>query len=64
MNTGIYDESVVYALGHGYFDGFGLRRRIEPLLEAKNSYGKSKELYYVNIYSVLDWFDKRKKQTK
>ena len=64
VNTGIYDENVVYALGHGYFDGFGLRRRIEPLLEAKNSYGKSKELYYVNIYSVLNWLDKRKRQTK
>ena len=64
VNTGGYDEKVVYALGHGYFDGFGLRRRIEPLLEAKNSWGKTRELYYVNIYAVLNWFDKQKGKKK
>ena len=63
VNTGIYDEKVMYALGHGYFDGFGLRRRIDPLLEAKNSYGKTNELYYVNIYSVFDRFDRQRGKT-
>lgn len=59
LNQGIYDIKTFYALAHGYFEGHQLRSRIQPLLELKNKSSNSKELFYVNIYSVLNWMDKK-----
>lgn len=64
VNARIYDEKIVYALGHGYFDGSGLRKRMEPLLDEKNSHGNTSELYYVNIYAVMKWFDRKNGKNK
>ena len=55
----IYDEDIFYAMAHGYFDGYQLKKRIEPLLEAKNKSNNTQQLYYVNILAVLDWMKKR-----
>jgi hypothetical protein len=46
-------------MAHGYFDGYQLKKRIEPLLEAKNKSNNTQQLYYVNILAVLDWMKKR-----
>lgn len=43
-------------------DGHQLRRRIGPLLDFKNTSNWNKELYYVNLYSVLDWMEKKAKK--
>ena len=59
VNNKIYDDKVFYSLAHGYFDGHQLRKRIEPLLNAKNTSNFSKELFYVNLYSIWDWMDKK-----
>jgi len=59
VNNKIYDDKVFYSLAHGYFDGHQLRKRIEPLLNAKNTSNFSKELFYVNLYSVWEWMDKK-----
>lgn len=31
VNEKIYDEDIFYAMAHGYFDGYQLKKRIEPL---------------------------------
>jgi hypothetical protein len=59
INNKIYDDKVFYSLAHGYFDGHQLRKRIEHLLNAKNTSNFSKELFYVNLYSVWDWMEKK-----
>ena len=59
VNERIYDEDIFYAMAHGYFDGYQLKKRIEPLLEAKNKSNNTQQLYYVNILAVLDWMKKR-----
>ena len=59
VNNKIYDDKVFYSLAHGYFDGHQLRKRIAPLLEAKNTSNFSKELFYVNLYSIWNWMDKK-----
>jgi len=59
VNNKIYDDKVFYSLAHGYFDGHQLRKRIDPLLDAKNTSNFSKELFYVNLYSVWDWMEKK-----
>lgn len=61
VNNKIYDDKVFYSLAHGYFDGHQLRKRIEHLLNAKNTSNFSKELFYVNLYSVWDWMEKKAK---
>ena len=57
INADIYDRKTFYALAHGYFDGYQLRKRIEPLIESKNQSKNSKELYYNDTLSVLQWMD-------
>ena len=59
VNERIYDNNTFYALAHGYFDGYLLRNRIEPLIEAKNQ-GDGTEVFYNDIISILDWMDKKK----
>lgn len=59
INNKIYDDKVFYSLAHGYFDGHQLRKRIGPLLDFKNTSNWNQELYYVNLYSVLDWMEKK-----
>lgn len=59
INNKIYDDKVFYSLAHGYFDGHQLRKRIAPLLDVKNTSNFSKELFYVNLYSVWDWMEKK-----
>ena len=55
INQGIYDKNTFFALSHGYFDGHQLRKRIEPMIESKNS----KEQFYNDTMSVLAWMDKK-----
>lgn len=62
LNENIYDKKTFYSLAHGYFDGNQLRKRIEPLLEAKNQKNNSKELFYNDTISILSWMEKHKKQ--
>ena len=59
LNEKIYDRNTFYALAHGYFDGYQLRRRIEPIIESKNSGKNTPELFYNDTLSVLAWMDKR-----
>ena len=59
INEGIYDDNTFYALAHGYFDGYQLRKRIEPIIESKNQSKNSKELFYNDTLSVLQWMDKK-----
>lgn len=58
VNEKIYDKEVFYKMAHGYFDGFILRNRIKPILESKSSV-KGADIYYINIYSLLAWMDKK-----
>lgn len=61
----VYDFDVFYTLAHGYFDGFLLKSRLEPILEKKNSGGGSNELFYPYIHFVWqDMKDRRKKEKK
>lgn len=60
LNEDIYDKQTFYALAHGYFDGNQLRKRIEPLIEAKNQSNKSKELFYNDTLSILQWMEQYK----
>lgn len=62
INEKIYDEDTFYALAHGYFDGNQLKNRIEPLLEAKNKSNTTNELFYKNIYTVLQKMDNKSKE--
>lgn len=62
INEKIYDADIFYAMAHGYFDGFLLKNRIEPLLESKNSGKTGNEIYYSNIYKVMQWMDKKSKK--
>lgn len=57
LNEKVYDKNVFYKLAHGYFDGYILYRRIEPILMSK----KNAEQYYSNTYSVLEWMKKKSK---
>ena len=59
INQGIYDKNTFFALSHGYFDGHQLRKRIEPMIESKNSSKNSKEQFYNDTMSVLTWMDKK-----
>lgn len=59
LNQGIYDKNTFYALSHGYFDGHQIRKRIEPMIESKNSSKNSKEQFYNDTMSVLTWMDKK-----
>lgn len=43
----IYDRKTVYALAHGYLDGAQIKRRIEPIIEQKQS--GAAEDYYSHI---------------
>ena len=54
VNQKIYDRKTVYELAHGYFDG-GVRHRIEPIIERKNSLGID---FYENIHKLYDWMEK------
>jgi hypothetical protein len=58
VNSRVYDDEMFYSLAHGYFDGYLLRKRIEPILESKNS-NTGNEIYYINTYSLLQWMDKK-----
>ena len=60
LNEDIYDKQTFYALAHGYFDGNQLRKRIEPLIEAENQSNKSKELFYNDTLSILQWMEQYK----
>lgn len=60
INEKIYDEDVFYAMAHGYFDSHQLKNRIEPLLDSKNKSNNTQQLFYTNIFSVLDWMRKKK----
>ena len=60
INEKIYDKDVFYAMAHGYFDSHQLKKRIEPLLESKNKSNNTQQLFYTNIFSVLDWMRKKK----
>lgn len=60
INEKIYDKDVFYAMAHGYFDSHQLKKRIEPLLDSKNKSNNTQQLFYTNIFSVLDWMRKRK----
>ena len=51
-----------YTLAHGYFDGFLLKSRLEPILNKKNSGGGSNELFYPHIHFV--WQDMKERQAK
>ena len=59
LNQGIYDKITFYALSHGYFDGHQIRKRIEPVIESKNSSKNSKEQFYDDTLSVLRWMEKK-----
>ena len=59
VNNKIYDDKVFYSLAHGYFDGHQLRKRIAPLVDAKNTSNFSKELFYANLYSIWDWMEEK-----
>ena len=59
INQGIYDKNSFFALSHGYFDGHQLQKRIEPMIESKNSSKNSKEQFYNDTMSVLAWMDKK-----
>lgn len=59
LNTGIYDKNVFYALAHGYFDGHQIRKRIEPIIESKNSGKNGQEQFYNDTMSILAWMDKK-----
>lgn len=59
LNQGIYDKNTFYALSHGYFDGHQIRKRIEPVIENKNSSKNSKEQFYNDTLSVLRWMEKK-----
>ena len=61
LNENIYGKKTFYALAHGYFDGNQLRKRIESLFEAKNRNNDSKETFYNDTISVLNWMEKYKK---
>lgn len=62
VNQNIYDRRTVYALAHGYLDGYVLKRRIEPIIDKKQS-GASED-YYENIHTVLAWMKKESDQRK
>jgi hypothetical protein len=64
LNRGIYDKRTFYALAHGYFDGYQIRSRIEPIIESKNSSKNSKEQFYGDTLSVLNWMEKETEKTK
>ena len=59
LNEGIYDRDTFYSLSHGYFDGHQIRKRIEPIMESKHQSSNSKEIFYNDTLSVLDWMDKK-----
>lgn len=61
INEKIYDKNIFYTMAHGYFDGFLLKNRIDPLLESKNSGKTGTEIYYLNIYAVMHWMEKKSK---
>lgn len=63
LNQGIYDKKTFYALAHGYFDKYQLRKRIEPMLKSKNSNKNTSELFYNDTLSVLKWMDKKAGKT-
>jgi len=64
LNQKIYDDNTFYETAHGYFDSPKLRRRIDPLLESKNSNPASNEVFYTHIISVLDWMEKETEKRK
>lgn len=64
INEKIYDEDTFYTLAHGYFDGNQLKKRIEPLLEAKNRSNTTNELFYKNIHIVLQKMDNKSKKRR
>ena len=51
VNQKIYDFDTVYELAHGYFDGFSLKARIEPILDKKQK--NTVHDYYAYIHGVL-----------
>jgi hypothetical protein len=59
LNQGIYDKGTFYALAHGYFDGHQIRKRIEPIIESKNTNANSTEQFYDDTLSVLKWMEKK-----
>ena len=56
-----YDRKTVYELAHGYLDGNALRRRISPIIEAKNN-DCNKEDFYENIPKTMTWMEKTTKK--
>lgn len=62
VNQNIYDRRTVYALAHGYLDGQVLKRRMEPIIDKKQS--NASEDYYENIHAVLSWMEKESRKRK
>ena len=63
VNQKIYDKKTVYALAHGYLDGF-VKSRIEPMLVQKNRRAEKQDTYYANIRKLLLWMDKENEKRK
>lgn len=61
LNCKIYDKKTFYALAHGYFDGYLLRKRIEPIIKEKNQKNNFEKLFYNDILAVISWMDKQSK---
>ena len=62
INNRIYDDKLFYSMAHGYFDGHLLRKRVEPILDAKNAISFNNELFYVNWYSIIEWMEETQKK--
>lgn len=62
VNQKIYDRRTVYALAHGYLDSQVLKRRMEPIIDKKQS--NASEDYYENIHTVLNWMEKESQKRK
>ena len=59
INEGIYDKNTFYALAHGYFDGYQIRKRIEPIISSKNIRNTNQKMFYNDTVEVLLWMDKK-----
>lgn len=62
INTKIYDFNTVYELGHGYFDGSQLKKRICPIVDRKQT--NSSHDYYANIHKVWNRMDKKTERNR
>ena len=62
INEKIYDWDVFYAMAHGYFDGYILRKRIEPIIDSKHTGTGGDELFYTDTQTVLKKMSKKPKK--